>query len=102
MFKKRHLLKTVIDFSQNDIITIEGMQMSSFFINHKNCPECGARIKGYYYYCGKCGNNDVTDWKLSGLNLLIVGAIFFLIMYFLMQNFCEISLFSQAPFCKYL
>ena len=101
MFKKRHLLKTLIDFSQNDIITIEGMQMSSFFINHKNCPECGARIKGYYYYCGKCGNDDVTDWKLSGLTFLIVGVIFFLIIYFVMQNFCENSFFLQAPFCKY-
>lgn len=25
--------------------------MSNYLINHKNCPECGGRIKGYYYYC---------------------------------------------------
>lgn len=89
----------MIDSSQNNTIKIWGMQMSRFFVNHKNCPECGAIIKGYYYYCG---NDDVTDWRLSGLTLLIVSAIFFLIMYFVMQNFCENSLFSQAPFCKYL
>ena len=37
--------------------------MNHFIINHKKCPECGGRIKGYYYYCGQCGNQDVVNWK---------------------------------------
>ncbi len=56
--------------------------MSNYLINHKNCPECGGRIKGYYYYCGRCGNQDVVNWKFTGIFLMIAGAIFFLVMYF--------------------
>ena len=91
----------MIESLQNAATIIGEIQMSRFFLNYKNCPECGARIKGYYYYCGRCGNDDVIDWKLSSLTLLIAGAIFFLIIYFVMQNFCENSFFLQAPFCKY-
>ena len=35
--------------------------MSKLLVNHKYCPECGGRIKGYYYYCGRCGNQDVVN-----------------------------------------
>jgi predicted amidophosphoribosyltransferase len=75
--------------------------MNHFIINHKKCPECGGRIKGYYYYCGQCGNQDVVNWKFSGALLMIAGAIFFLVIYFTTKNFCANLLFSQVPFCKY-
>lgn len=75
--------------------------MGNLFINHKNCPECGGRIKGYYYYCGHCGNQDLVNWKYTGVFLLIVGTIFLIAMYFAAKNFCENPFFSQAVFCNF-
>ena len=75
--------------------------MSKLFINHKNCPECGERIKGYYYYCGRCGNQDVVNWKYTGIFMLIAGAIFLIAMYSVANNFCANMFFSQVEFCKY-
>lgn len=74
--------------------------MSNFIINHKYCPECGGRIKGYYY-CGRCGNQDVVNWKFTGIFLMIAGAIFFLVMYFSTKNLCENPFFSQVVFCNF-
>jgi len=74
--------------------------MSNYIINHKNCPECGARIKGYYYYCGRCGNQDVANWKFTGIFLMIAGAIFLVAMYSVTKNFCENPFLSQVEFCK--
>ncbi|WP_151725593.1 hypothetical protein, partial [Acinetobacter ursingii] len=64
--------------------------MSNLFINHKNCPECGGRIKGYYYYCGQCGSQNVVNWKHTGIFLLIAGTIFLVAMLFLLKNFVQI------------
>ena len=75
--------------------------MSNLFINHKYCPECGGRIKGYYYYCGQCGNQDVVNWKYTGIFILIAGIIFLIAMYFAAKNFCENQFFLQVEFCKY-
>lgn len=75
--------------------------MSKFLINYKSCPECGRRIKDYYYYCGNCGNQDVVNWNTTGIFLMIAGTIFLLVMYFLTKNFCGNILFSQVSFCKY-
>lgn len=75
--------------------------MSNYLINHKNCPECGRRVKGYYYYCGHCGNQDVVNWKTTGIFLMIAGAIFFLVIFFATKNLCGNFFFSQVPFCKY-
>lgn len=75
--------------------------MSNFIINHKYCPECGGRIKGYYYYCGKCGNHDLINWKYTGIFWLITGAIFLVAMYSVTKNFCANTFFSQVEFCKY-
>ena len=76
--------------------------MNNFIINHKNCPECGGRIKGYYYYCCRCGNQDIVNWKFTGIFLMIAGGIFFFVMYFAAKNFCENPFFSQVEFCKIL
>lgn len=76
--------------------------MGNLFINHKSCPECGGRIKGYYYYCGRCGNQDVVNWKYTGVLVLIVGIIFLIAMYFLTKNFCSHPFFTQVKFCTYL
>ena len=76
--------------------------MSNLFINHKYCPECGGRIKGYYYYCGQCGNQDVINWKYTGIFLMIAALIFLFAMYFLTKNFCSHPFFTQVKFCTYL
>lgn len=75
--------------------------MSNYLINHKNCPECGRRLKDYYYYCGHCGNQDVVNWKTSSIFLMVAGAIFILVIFFVTRNLCENFIFSQVPFCKY-
>ena len=75
--------------------------MTSYLINHKNCPECGRRVKSYYYYCGNCGNQDVVNWKVTGIFLMIAAAIFCLVMFFATKNLCGNFLFSQVSFCKY-
>ncbi len=36
--------------------------MGRHFINHRTCPECGHRLRHYYFYCGRCGNVDIIDW----------------------------------------
>ncbi|MFX5104355.1 hypothetical protein ABTC47_18350, partial [Acinetobacter baumannii] len=69
--------------------------MSNLFINHKNCPECGGRIKGYYYYCGQCGSQNVVNWKHTGIFLLIAGKIFLVAMLFLLKNFVQIHFFHK-------
>ena len=76
--------------------------MSNLFINHKYCPECGGCIKDYYYYCGRCGNQDVVNWKYTGIFLLIAGIIFLIAMYFATKNFCSHPFFTQVKFCTYL
>lgn len=75
--------------------------MSKLFINYKYYPECGGRIKGYYYYCGRCGNQDVVSWKYSGILVLIAGIIFLIVMYFAAKSFCENKFFFQVELCKY-
>lgn len=75
--------------------------MSKSLINHNRCPDCGAQIKSYYYYCGRCGNNDAVNWKLTGYFWLIAGAIFLIAMYFVTKNFCSHPFFTQVDFCKY-
>lgn len=75
--------------------------MGKLLINHKHCPDCGARIKGYYYYCGQCGCEDVTDWKLTGIFWLITAIIVIPLFYFLAKNFCGNTFFSQISYCKY-
>lgn len=73
--------------------------LSNLFINHKNCPECGGRIKGYYYYCGQCGSQNVVNWKHTGIFLLIAGTIFLVAMLFFAKKFCANPFFSQVSLC---
>ncbi len=51
-------------------------------IKHKQCPQCGNRLKHYYYYCGKCGNRDITNWSKTIKFLLIFLCIIALIVMF--------------------
>lgn len=47
---------------------------------HRKCPDCGARLKGYYYYCGQCGCRDITDWKMT-LGFITFAAIIIFLVY---------------------
>lgn len=54
----------------------------SIFINHRRCPTCGHHIKHYYWYCGNCGNQDLTNWALTLAMIMVfvlilcIGAMF--------------------------
>ncbi|ELX06495.1 hypothetical protein ACINNAV57_A0084 [Acinetobacter baumannii Naval-57] len=76
--------------------------LSNLFINHKNCPECGGRIKGYYYYCGQWGSQNVVNWKHTGIFLLIAGKIFLVAMLFLLKNFVQIHFFHKFHCANFL
>lgn len=76
--------------------------MSKNLINHKHCPNCDVRIKHYYSYCVRCGNNDIVNWKLTGYFWLIAGAFFLIVIYFVTKNFCSNPFFMQIEFCRYL
>ncbi len=55
------------------------------FINHKRCPECGARLKHYYWYCGDCDNQNLTNWPL----MIAIVIAFVIMMGFIALNFLE-------------
>ena len=59
------------------------------FINHKRCPNCGARLKHYYWYCGSCKNQDLTNWTLT----LMLWGVFLIIVVivgtFIVGNLCS-------------
>ena len=55
------------------------------FINHKRCPECGARLKHYYWYCGDCDNQNLTNWTL----MIAIVIAFVIMMGFIALNFLE-------------
>lgn len=65
------------------------------FINHKRCPDCGARLKHYYWYCGDCGNQNLTNWPL----MIVIAILFLLIIGFislkLLETACKSSLTQQ-------
>lgn len=58
-------------------------------INHDRCPECGHNIKGNYWNCRKCGNQDLTNWPLTlilwATYILIIGVV----ILFMIDNFCK-------------
>lgn len=63
------------------------------FINHDRCPNCGAKIKRYYWNCRNCGSQDLTNWP-STLTLwagfiLLIGILIF----FIINNFCKTEWF---------
>ena len=55
------------------------------FINHKRCPNCGARLKHYYWYCGDCDNQNLTNWPL----MIAIVIAFVIMMGFIALNFLE-------------
>ncbi len=56
-------------------------------IKHKQCPQCGNRLKHYYYYCGKCGNRNITNWSKTIISLLIFLCVIAI---------CAIFVFNQV------
>ncbi len=54
-------------------------------INHKRCPNCGARLKHYYWYCGDCDNQNLTNWPL----MIVIVTAFLIMMGFIALNFLE-------------
>lgn len=54
-------------------------------INHKRCPNCGARLKHYYWYCGDCDNQNLTNWPL----MIVIVTAFLIMMGFISLNFLE-------------
>lgn len=50
--------------------------MGNPFFNHRRCPDCGNHIKHYYWYCGRCGNQDLINWAKT----LIMWTIFVIIV----------------------
>jgi len=73
--------------------------LSNLFINHKNCPECGGRIKGYYYYCGQCGSQNVVNWKHTGDIFVDCWKDFSGCYAFFAKKFCSNPFFSQVSLC---
>lgn len=59
------------------------------FINHKRCPDCGAKLKHYYWYCGKCGNNELTDWKMTFIMLGVFLAIAIVAALMFRSHLCQ-------------
>lgn len=70
--------------------------MGRNFINHRTCPECGNRLRYYYFYCGRCGNVDIIDWvktvKVWLLTIVFTAVIVFPLLikqYQSMQSQCQ-------------
>lgn len=64
--------------------------------NHARCPECGNKLKSYYYYCGRCGNQDITNWPMTfvGIGIVLVVATLWLI--FAKNQFCSSSILQMV------
>lgn len=63
------------------------------FIKHNRCPDCGARIKHYYWYCGSCNNHNLTDWRMTALMVVIMVAIVAVAALFIKSALCRAELF---------
>lgn len=62
-------------------------------INHKRCPECGTRIKPYYWYCGTCDNQNLNNWAMTGLLVLIALVILAVVAFYIKGLFCNAEMF---------
>lgn len=45
--------------------------MGKYLINHNRCPDCGNRLKSYYWYCGRCGNTSIVNWTKTAILAMI-------------------------------
>lgn len=69
------------------------------FVNHKRCPNCGSSLKHYYWYCGECNNQEITNWSKT---LIVWVSVLFIILIgltFLRSNICSVQMFQSAPIC---
>lgn len=60
--------------------------------NYARCPECGNKLKSYYYYCGRCGNQDITDWSMTFIGMGIILIVAILCLIFAKNQFCSSSM----------
>lgn len=65
------------------------------FINHNRCPDCGARLKHYYHYCGKCNNTDINDWRKTWLLIGIAIVIAIVVAIYLKGLLCGVDQFHH-------
>lgn len=65
------------------------------FINHKRCPECGARLRKNDWRCRDCESQSLTNWPLT----LTIWLGFIALIGILAINFlgtaCKSSLIQQ-------
>ncbi len=65
------------------------------FINHKRCPECGARLRKNDWRCRDCESQSLTNWSLT----LTIWLGFIALIGVLVINFlgtaCKSSLIQQ-------
>ena len=65
------------------------------FINHKRCPECGARLRKNDWRCRDCESQSLTNWPLT----LTIWLGFIALIGVLVINFlgtaCKSSLIQQ-------
>ena len=64
--------------------------------NYARCPECGNKLKSYYYYCGRCGNQDITDWSITFVILGIGLVIALFLLIFVKNQFCSSSILQMV------
>lgn len=62
--------------------------MGNPFFNHRRCPNCGNHIKHYYWYCGRCGSQDLVNWAKTLTVWAIFAMIFTLCALFVHKNLC--------------
>ncbi len=49
----------------------------NLLFNYRRCPDCGNRLKHYYYECRRCGRTDITNWPLTIMVFLIMAVVFY-------------------------
>lgn len=70
--------------------------MGEYFINHRHCPDCGHRLKSYYWYCGNCGNQDLTNWAKTLVMWAIMALIVGVGLLFVRSHLCSNPITAQA------
>lgn len=69
--------------------------MGNLFINHRRCPDCGNHIKHYYWYCGRCGNQDLTNWLATAVLAVAFIAILIIGAFFVRKSLCSSTITAQ-------
>lgn len=65
-------------------------------VNYARCPECGNKLKSYYHYCGRCGNQEITDWSMTFIGIGVFLVIGLLWLIFAKNQFCSSSMLQTV------